>query len=225
MKKPTKPARDTIAPSDLTFGLSTCKRCIWIKYWFNVTLPGQFPIVGTLAKLQESYFRGAYMPDLDPSLRPGSITKWGQWVKSDFIAINGSKTPWRIRGIYDVLAENEDGTLGLIDCKVSESERDNGQFYAPQLESYAYALENPAAGTAKKVASMGLLVWRPNSVLGDNPTNYGFGVDQKYVAVQREPDNFLKVIEELLTVIDGELPAAGESCGTCNYLTQRLNLE
>ena len=165
------------------------------------------------------------MPDLDPSLRPGKITKWGEWVKSDYISINGSKTPWRILGIYDVLAENEDGTLGLIDCKVSESERDNGQFYAPQLESYAYALENPAAGKAREVASMGLLVWRPNSVLGNNPTNYGFGVEQKYVAVQREPDTFFKVIEELLTVIDGELPDAGPECGTCNYLTQRLNLE
>jgi hypothetical protein len=79
------------------------------------------------------------MPDLDPSLRPGKITKWGEWVKSDYITINGTKTPWRILGIYDVLAENEDGTLGLIDCKVSDSERDNGQFYAPQLESYAFA--------------------------------------------------------------------------------------
>ena len=71
IKKPAKPARDTIAPSDLTFGLSTCKRCIWIKYWFKVTLPGQFPIIGTLSKLQEAQFRGANMPDLDPSLRPG----------------------------------------------------------------------------------------------------------------------------------------------------------
>ena len=224
IKKPAKPARDTIAPSDLTFGLSTCKRCIWIKYWFKVTLPGQFPIVGTLSKLQEAHFRGASMPDLDPSLRPGKITKWGEWVKSDYISINGAKTPWRILGIYDVLAENDDGTLGLIDCKVSESERDSGQFYAPQLESYAFALENPAAGKAREVASMGLLVWKPTSVLGDNASNYGFGVEQKYVAVEREPDTFFKVIEELINVIDGDFPDSGSGCGTCNYLTQRLGL-
>ena len=188
-------------------------------------LSRQFPIVGTLSKLQEAQFRGASMSDIDPSLRPGKITKWGEWVKSDYISINGSKTPWRILGIYDVLAENEDGTLGLIDCKVSESERDNGQFYAPQLESYAFALENPAAGKAREVASMGLLIWKPNSVLGDNPSNYGFGVEQSYVAVQREPETFFKVIEELLTVIDGEMPDAGVACGTCNYLNQRLALE
>jgi hypothetical protein len=188
-------------------------------------LPGQFPIVGTLSKLQEAQFRGASMPDLDPSLRPGKITKWGEWVKSDYISINGAKTPWRILGIYDVLAENDDGTLGLIDCKVSDSERDNGQFYAPQLESYAFALENPAAGKAREVASMGLLVWKPSSVLGDNANNYGFGVEQKYIAVEREPETFFKVIEELITVIDGDFPDSGSGCGTCNYLTQRLGLE
>lgn len=165
------------------------------------------------------------MPDLDPSLRPGKITKWGEWVKSDYIAINGTKTPWRILGIYDVLAENEDGTLGLIDCKVSDSERDNGSFYAPQLESYAFALENPAAGNAREVASMGLLVWKPTSVLGSNASDYGFGVEQKYVAVERKPEIFFKVIEELITVIDGELPEPGAACGTCNYLAQRIGLE
>jgi hypothetical protein len=225
MKRPTKPARDTIAPSDLTFGLSTCKRCIWIKYWFKVTLPGQFPIVGTLSKLQENFFQGVDMPSLHPSLRAGTATKWGQWVKSDFIKINGVKTPWRILGIYDLLAENQDGTLGLIDCKVSDSDRDNGSFYAPQLESYAYALENPAIGKAQEVASMGLLVWKPISVINKDEIDFGFGVKQSYVPVEREPDTFTKVIEELLTVIDGEYPDAGANCGTCNYLTQRLALE
>ena len=55
--KPEKPARDTIAPSDLTFGLSTCKRCLWIKYWFKVTMPGQFPLVKPLSSAQEEHFR------------------------------------------------------------------------------------------------------------------------------------------------------------------------
>ena len=72
---------------------------------------------------------------------------------------------------------------------------------------------------------MGLLVWKPNSVLGDNAANYGFGVEQKYVAVEREPETFFKVIEELINVIDGDFPESGSGCGTCNYLTQRLELE
>ena len=94
--KPEKPARDTIAPSDLTFGLSTCKRCLWIKYWFKVTMPGQFPLVKPLSSAQEEHFRRASMPDLDPSLAPGVVKQWGQWVKSAPIEINGEATRWRI---------------------------------------------------------------------------------------------------------------------------------
>ena len=225
MKRPSKPARETIAPSDLTFGLSTCKRCIGIKYWFKVTLPGQFPIVGTLAKLQENHFRGADMPTIHPSLRPGTASKWGEWVKSDYLNINGVQTQWRILGIYDLLAQNDDGTVGIIDCKVSDSDRDNGQFYAPQLESYAYALEHPATGKAQEVASMGLLIWKPRSVIAKDEQEFGFGVTQSYVPVEREPETFLKIIEDLIAVIDGEFPDAGSGCGTCNYLTQRLALE
>ena len=86
-------------------------------------------------------------------------------------------------------------------------------------------MENPAAGKAREVASMGLLVWKPNSVIGTNVNDFGFGVEQRYVAVEREPETFFKVIEELLTVIDGEFPEPGSGCGTCNYLSQRLDLE
>jgi len=124
--RPDKPARDTIAPSDLTFGLSTCKRCLWIKYWFKVTMPGQFPLVKPLADSQEEHFRRASMQDLDPSLPAGVVKQWGQWVKSAPLVIGGRQTTWKILGIYDLLAHYEDGSVGIIDCKVSDSDRDNG---------------------------------------------------------------------------------------------------
>ena len=114
--RPEKPARDTIAPSDLTFGLSTCKRCLWIKYWFKVTMPGQFPLVKPLADAQEEHFRRASMQDLDPSLPAGVVKQWGQWVKSAPLTIGGRQTTWKILGIYDLLAHYEDGSVGIIDC-------------------------------------------------------------------------------------------------------------
>jgi hypothetical protein len=225
MMKPAKPARENISPSDLTFGLSTCKRCLWIKYWFKVTMPGQFPLVGTMAALQEEHFQGADMPTIDPSLRAGKVTKWGEWVKSKPLVVNGSETRWRILGKYDLVATNEDGTIGLIDCKVSDSQRDSGQFYSPQLEAYAYSLENPAAGKAQAVASMGLLVWKPTTAIGTTADDYGFGVFQKYVPVERDQANFLKVIGEFIDVLEGELPASGPECQTCTYLVARNALD
>jgi hypothetical protein len=161
------------------------------------------------------------MPTIDPSLRPGTVTKWGEWVKSKPLVINGVETRWRILGKYDLVSTNEDGTIGLIDCKVSDSQRDTGQFYSPQLEAYAYALENPTAGKVQKVASMGLLVWKPTHAVGTSVEDYGFGVFQKYISVDRDQENFLKVIGEFITVLEGDLPEAGGECGTCNYLVAR----
>ena len=188
-------------------------------------MPGQFPLVGTMSNLQEEHFQGADMPTIDASLRPGTVTKWGEFVKSKPLVVNGVETRWRIFGKYDLVATNEDGTLGLIDCKVSDSQRDSGQFYSPQLEAYAFCLENPAVGRAQTVASMGLLVWKLASAVGTSVEDYGFGVFQKYVPVERDQANFLKVIGELITVLKGDLPDAGPECQTCNYLIARNALD
>jgi hypothetical protein len=225
IKRPEKPARDTIAPSDLTFGLSTCKRCIWIKYWFKVTMPGQFPLVKPLADAQEEHFRRASMQDLDSSLAPGVVKQWGQWVKSSPLVIAGRTTTWKILGIYDLLAHYEDGSVGIIDCKVSDSDRDNGEFYAPQLEAYAHALENPDRGKPFPVSSMGLLVWKLNGVTPTADGTYGFGVTQHYLPVERDSKKFHALLEELVDVIEGEFPDAGPECPTCNYLVQRAQIQ
>jgi hypothetical protein len=225
IKRPEKPARDTIAPSDLTFGLFTCKRCIWIKYWFKVTMPGQFPLVKPLADAQEEHFRRASMQDLDPTLAPGVVKQWGQWVKSSPLVVAGRTTTWKILGIYDLLAHYEDGSVGIIDCKVSDSDRDNGEFYAPQLEAYAHALENPDRGKPFPVSSMGLLVWKLNGVTPTADGTHGFGVTQHYLPVERNSKKFHALLEELVDVIEGEFPDAGPECPTCNYLVQRAQIQ
>ena len=72
---------------------------------------------------------------------------------------------------------------------------------------------------------MGLLVWRPTTAIGSSAEEYGFGVFQKYVPVERDQENFLKVIGEFIEVLEGELPEAGVECPTCNYLTARNALD
>jgi hypothetical protein len=225
MRRPAIPARENISPSDLTFGLSTCKRCLWIKYWHKVVMPGAFPLVGTFSSLQEKTFRGVATREIDASLRPGRITKLAEWVKSKPLVVNGELSRWRILGKYDLVAENDDGTVALIDCKVSDSARDSGEFYSPQLEAYAFAMENPAAGKALDVATMGLLVWNPDTVIETNAQTYAFGVRQSYVPVPRDHEKFQSVIGDFINVLEGPLPLAGPTCTTCNYLTERLALE
>jgi hypothetical protein len=190
----------------------------------------EFPLVKPLADSQEEHFRRAPMQALDPSLKPGVVKQWGQWVKSAPIAINGFETRWKILGIYDLLGHYEDGTVGIVDCKVSDSERDNGPFYAPQLEAYAYALENPDKGKPFPVSTMGLLIWKLAGVTQTAPSElasntHGFGVNQRYVAVDRDKETFLTLLEELISTIEGGMPDPGTECNTCIYLAKRVELE
>ncbi len=229
MRKPPAPARDTIAPSDLTFALTTCKRCLWLKYWFKLDLKKDFPLLKTLSTTQEETFRRAPMSTIDPSLPEGVVKQWGQWVKSSPVVVNGVASRFKIMGIYDLLGHYADGSVGIIDCKVSDSERDSGEFYSPQLEAYAYALENPDRGVAFPVKTMGLLVWKLAGVADTRPNEFvshtsGFGVHQKYVPVERNPEKLQNLLTDLLDVLEGELPDAGSDCNLCNYLVERENI-
>jgi hypothetical protein len=170
------------------------------------------------------------MPSLDPRLAPGVVKQWGQWVKSKNIVINGFESQWKLRGIYDLLGHYEDGSVGIIDCKVSDSERDNGDFYAPQLEAYAYTLENPLSGKAFPVSTMGLLIWKLAGVAETRPNEFventmGFGVNQLYVPVERNPERLQSLLADFITVIDGDCPEAGPDCHACNFFESRLALE
>jgi hypothetical protein len=190
----------------------------------------EFPLVKPLADSQEEHFRRASMQEISSSLKPGVVKQWGQWVKSAPIKVNGFETRWKILGIYDLLGHYEDGTVGIIDCKVSDSDRDNGPFYSPQLEAYAHALENPDKGKPFPVTSMGLLIWKLAGVTETSASelasnSHGFGVNQHYVPVERDTATFTALLEELISTIEGGMPASGAECTVCNYLLKRAELQ
>jgi len=77
---------------------------------------------------------------------------------------------------------------------------------------------------------MGLLIWKLAGVTQTAPSElasntHGFGVKQKYVAVERDKETFLTLLEELITTIEGGMPNPGAECNTCNYLAKRVELE
>ncbi|MEI6307916.1 MAG: PD-(D/E)XK nuclease family protein, partial [Actinomycetes bacterium] len=152
-------AREFISPSDLTFSWGSCHKCLWLNYNHGLRTPGFMPLVGDLANMQENYFAAKTTADIAPVLPAGKVADLGGWVKSSFIDVNGSPTKYAIRGKYDLLIEFADSTFGIIDCKFQAKDSDKTDLYQPQLEAYAFALENPATGPAKKVSLMGLLVW------------------------------------------------------------------
>lgn len=141
--KPASKAREFISPSDLTFSWDGCHRCLWLNYNHGVKAPLFMPLVGELSAMQEAHFDAVTSALVTPELPSGKVHSRGGWVKSTPIVVNGSASPYAVRGKYDLLMEFDDGTWGVIDCKFQGRDSDKSDFYSPQLEAYAYSLENP----------------------------------------------------------------------------------
>ena len=135
--------RAAISPSHLTYAWGDCHRCLWLQYNHSVAAPIQMPLIGDLADMQERYFIGAKTSDMHPDLPEGRVHSHGGWVASKNIVVDGVDSGLFIRGKYDLLLEFADGTFGIIDCKLQKKDYDKSTFYAPQLEAYAFSLENP----------------------------------------------------------------------------------
>ena len=118
----------------------------------------------------------------------GKVVGKGGWVKSIPIPVNGNSSPFAIRGKYDLLMEFSDGTYGVIDCKFQGKDNDKSEFYSPQLEAYAFSLENPASDAPKKVSVLGLLVWSPKKPVGNPSDGFNLELNSSWFPIKRNPD-------------------------------------
>jgi len=227
-RKPFVPkSRTYISPSDLTFTYGKCKRCFWLKYNKGISTPGFMPLVGPTASMQEARYRGERSTVLDAQLLPGTISRFGEEVESSLIRINGHETRWRIKGKFDLVVEYENGTVGLIDAKVTTGEMDDEkvELYLPQLEAYCFALENPMTGPAVDVSHSGLMMWKVNGVAHDKNEDNFFSTDAAFLMVPRQPEWFQEFITKAIEVLEGPLPESGEKCDNCAYIEKRKSVE
>jgi hypothetical protein len=217
-------AREFISPSDLTFTWDKCHRCLWLNYNHGVKAPSFFPLVGELSAIQESHFKRGSAADLHPALPEGRVVGSGDWVRSIPIDFNGAPSPYAIRGKYDLLMEFSDGTYGIIDCKFQGKDNDKSDFYAPQLEAYAFALENPATGPAKEISVMGLLVWSPKASKGDPENGFGLDLHSSWFPIARNPEKLQGRLSEFIRVISGPTPAPDSGCDLCKFISDRREI-
>ncbi len=221
---PIKSPRDYISPSDLTFLWGECKKCFWLKYREGISRPGFMPLVGPMSAFQESRYRYQETSSIDPSLPSGTISDWGKSIESSPIIVDGVETSWRIKGKYDVVITFHNGTLGLVDCKVTTGEMDENkiELYWPQLEAYAYALENPLIGRGQKVSETGLLMWRIVSADTNFTDENVFNADKSYLSSPRRQEDFCLLMKEIISLLEGSMPEAGDKCTTCRFFDKRL---
>lgn len=217
-------SREFISPSDLTFSWNGCHRCLWLNYNHGVKAPSFFPLVGELSAMQEKHFNGAKSKDLHPEIKPGKVLDRGGWVKSMPITYNSNPSPYAIRGKYDLLMEFEDGTYGVVDCKFQGKNNDKSDFYSPQLEAYAFALENPLQGEPKQISVLGLLVWSPENPEGNPESGFSLNLSSAWYPITRNPVGLAERLQDFIQVISGEVPSADSTCDTCKFITTRREI-
>jgi hypothetical protein len=221
-----KAPRTHISPSDLTFLFGECHRCFWLKYNLGVTRPGFMPLVGPMASMQEKTFQGKSSTELGLKNRGGLVTNWGQTVASQPIKVGGRVTKWHIKGKYDLVISFPNSKVAIIDCKITTGEMDEKklELYKPQLEAYAFALENPQNGEAVDVIETGLLMWKISGA-NINLEMLGpvFEAEPSYLLSNRDPDFFQLFISRVIQVLDGDIPSENENCAFCKYLNKRAS--
>jgi hypothetical protein len=177
-----------------------------------------------MAAMQEKTFQGKTSSDLGLKTQGGLVTSWGQTVISDRIRVKGKLTKWFIKGKYDLVLSFTNSKAAIIDCKVTTGAMDEKkiELYRPQLEAYAFALENPQNGEPVDVVETGLLMWRVSGANTDSEKlGPVFQTEPSYLYSNRDPNFFQMFISRVIEVLDGDIPDESENCGFCKYLNKR----
>ena len=217
--------RHSIRPSDLTYNLSACPRCLWLNYQHDVKIPMNMPLVGQLADIQESFYEVRPAVAIDASFEGAEVLSRNEWVTSQFVSHRGSATKFYINGKYDLLIKLHDGLHAIVDCKFTGSSRDNVDFYLPQLEAYAYSLEHPQAGKAIEVSTVGILTWTTNTAVqqGETPA---LPIEVKWFEIKRDPALFESTLNKFLDIATSPTsPKRSNNCSACNYVDLRHRAE
>ncbi len=213
-------AQYKLSPSDFAYLWQECKYCYYQKVKFGVYHSGVFPAMfGRINSLLQNSIMGMNLQDIHPDLPNGIVEIQEGFLKS--VPIPGAEELF-IGGRFDILSRLEDGSYALIDFKITTPDEDKIQKYASQLHAYKFALENPSNGNKPlKITQMGVVSINPEEMkLVDGKVV--FTNKPTWHPIRDNKDEFNKLIKEISTVLGGELPEPGETCGLCSY---RLKLQ
>lgn len=202
-----------LSPSDFAYLWNDCKHCYYQKVKNGISHSGIFPsMFGRINKLLQDSIMGMNLSDIHPDLPSGIIEIQEGYMRS--VAING--TNCYLSGRFDILSKLDDGTYAIIDFKITTPDEEKISKYASQLHAYKFALENPENGEPIKISKMGVVSINPEEMkLVDGKVI--FTTTPKYHPVKEDMASLHKLIEEISTLLNGDLPAASETCSLCIY--------
>lgn len=203
-----------LSPSDFAYLYGECKLCYCLKikhgiYQPSMPMPGVFSAINT--RLQGNLV-GKNLKSLARDLPDGEVIVQEGWV--DSITVPGTSV--FIKGKYDLLVKNSDGTHTLVDLKISSPGEGKIEKYKTQLGAYKFALENPKFDEAKRITKLGLLIFYPDGVtFQDEVAKIDF--PPKWLEVPIDEQGFLEFAKSVDQLLKGPLPKESINCKWCQY--------
>lgn len=197
-----------------------CNRCWWLAMNHQIKPPSMpFPRVLNIADEQ---MKKAFLGQrLDWLGIPGTVrTDKKTWVLSRPAEVSGGQI--EIGGFPDAIADLDDGSVAVIDYKMSEVKESNAIRYEPQLNAYKYALENPSDGLPLNVTQLWLVVWTPGqmAVSPDEMHPQPFMGSLSSMQVQVQDGLIERLMETHGKLLFGPVPLPSGSCEMCSYMSQ-----
>ncbi|MEJ0021253.1 MAG: PD-(D/E)XK nuclease family protein [Candidatus Doudnabacteria bacterium] len=203
-----------LSPSDFAYLYEECKCCYYLKIKHGMQRPSMpFPgVFSTLNALLQGKLVGNNLRELSPLLPEGIVESQEGYVESKLIP----KTNAYIKGKYDLLVRQKDGTYLVIDFKITTPDEEKGAKYQKQLQAYHYAFEFPEKGKSKQITKLGLVIMYPDQVRFEkNQAIITF--PPKWVEVDLERENFLKFMKDVNKLLEGPVPPENPDCKWCAY--------
>jgi len=172
-------------------------------------MPGVFSAINT--RLQGNLV-GKNLKELSKELPDGEVVNQEGWVDSIVVP----NTSVFIKGKYDLLVKNPDGTHTLVDLKISQPGEDKIEKYKTQLAAYKFALENPKFGNPIVTTRIGLLIFYPDTVSFEDQTAR-LDFPPKWLEVPIDENGFFKFMESIDKLLAGPLPEESKTCKWCQY--------
>lgn len=203
-----------LSPSDFAYLYEECKCCYYLKIKHGIQRPSS-PFPGVFSALNtrlQGMLIGKNLKELSDLLPEGLVESQEGFVESAPVA----GTNLFIKGKYDLLVKQADGTYLIVDLKISNPTDEKIAKYQTQLQAYHYAFEHPANGEPKEVTKMGLIVMYPDRVKFAKGEAF-LSFPPKWLEIEIKKNDFVNFIQGIQKLLDGPVPPEESNCRWCQY--------
>ena len=214
MANHTKEKKYKLSPSDFAYLYEECKCCYYLKIKHNIQRP-QLPFPAIFSALNtrlQGTLIGKDLQELSPLLPKGLVESQEGFVESKLVP----GTNIYIKGKYDLIVKQPDGTYLIVDFKISQPNEEKISKYQTQLQAYHYAFEHPEVGEPKKITKLGLIVMYPDRVKFAKGEAF-LSFPPKWLEIEIKRDSFLKFLNEISKLLEGPTPPENPECKWCAY--------